>query len=61
MKINVRFLLMLVSTAAALLMVSICAQQPIVAAAVLPDAQVTRQSIKDLIEFLGTAMPQTRQ
>src|SRR5215831_13163128 len=23
----------------------------------LPDAQVTRQSIKDLIEFLGTAMP----
>src|SRR5215470_5657473 len=28
----------------------------------LPDAQVTRQSIKDLIEFLGTAMPaQTRQ
>ena len=29
---------------------------------ILPDAQVTRQSIKDLIEFLGTAMPaQTRQ
>jgi dienelactone hydrolase len=27
----------------------------------LPDAQVTRQSIADLIEFLGTAMPQTRQ
>ena len=28
----------------------------------LPDAQVTRQSNKDLIEFLGTAMPaQTRQ
>lgn len=28
----------------------------------LPDAQVTRQSIKDLIEFLDTAMPaQTRQ
>jgi dienelactone hydrolase len=28
----------------------------------LPDAQITRQSIKDLIEFLGTAMPaQTRQ
>jgi dienelactone hydrolase len=27
----------------------------------LPDAQVTRQSIKDLIEFLGTATPQTRQ
>ena len=27
-----------------------------------PDAQVTRQSINDLIEFLGTAMPaQTRQ
>ena len=27
-----------------------------------PDAQVTRQSIKDLIEFLGTAMPaQTRK
>src|SRR5215472_11220387 len=41
MKINVRFLLMLMSTAAALLMVSICAQQPIVAAAV--QAQETVQ------------------
>jgi len=29
---------------------------------ILPDAQVTRQSIGDLIDFLGTAMPaQTRQ
>jgi dienelactone hydrolase len=29
---------------------------------ILPDAQVTQQSIKDLIEFLGTAMPaQTRR
>jgi hypothetical protein len=34
MKINVRCLLMLISSAVALLMVSSCAQQPIVAAAV---------------------------